>query len=953
MEGRRNIETLGELFAALYKSPDGGRPVIRAERRWMREDYFQRFFPEALCREYLKKSKSHLTWFFNGDTRNKGIRRALTAMAQADLRGVLDEMHRKCRAALWNDDGEPAFDAGGLERTLHEVQVPTAPNVKYHIVDSGAGVGEWDDWRLDAVLAVDASAALSRLILTLAIAADAPETLIGQIWSADPEADHAFMRSDESLEGRIRYSRMLDLEGRHEQAYEAFERIARQLNRPAQTVEESAMYCRMGEMLYTGEGREANEKAALYYFILACLDENPRSYYLLAQHSSGKTAREAMEKAAALNHAPAVRELGMALYNGSARYACARNVEAAKRCFQQGVGLPGADGAFCAYMLGQIYEGQGDRASAVGAYRIAVENGSPEAADRLSRLDWVTGGGEEDPDAPDFSFEPPRHCLLNGVTGCNRVFMDALPGKWQVTICASWLAATEDAPRNARIRQMAPDIVLSEMLRDRFSPRTPVFPGLTVALLSEDLRENLLQAVAILSELQRHAALLGDRALDLVERVEIYVMARHDEAAPMLDAAFAGMPSLYFRVRLCDPALDAADQLFATAPLFLPLLDAPEGGVRLNLIGCGETAMAVLRRSLALPMPAGALSVAVFGDDAAAMALRFDEQCPGVNDIGPIVGCPVPAFHAMACEGGLLHALHNLRTAPLDEDIDAAAARLGSGNYYVIATEDDMLNIRLGILLRTELLKLSLNFDNLPFIAVCVRDPLAGWLTGGLAPETGAAAGRWHGRYDLFPFGAHAMYAPDRLEADPMEKRAQQAHMLYLGLPQTRDARHFALRDYYRRQYNRDNARATAACLIYRMFLAGVRLSGWQLYGAPEEEARLGPAYTRWLSEPGSAEAAVRAEHRRWCCMLLSRGWESAVPEQVAAYVQRGNPGHALHLSKLNPFICDWQALEAGQLLRRVRDAVHAGLPDKPVPDPRRTYEASVRDTERLLSVGE
>ena len=33
------------------------------------------------------------------------------------------------------------------------------------------------------------------------------------------------------------------------------------------------------------------------------------------------------------------------------------------------------------------------------------------------------------------------------------------------------------------------------------------------------------------------------------------------------------------------------------------------------------------------------------------------------------------------------------------------------------------------------------------------------------------------------------------------------------------------------------------------------------------------------------------------------------------AYVRRGNPGHILHPARLNPFICPWEALEAGELL--------------------------------------
>ena len=70
----------------------------------------------------------------------------------------------------------------------------------------------------------------------------------------------------------------------------------------------------------------------------------------------------------------------------------------------------------------------------------------------------------------------------------------------------------------------------------------------------------------------------------------------------------------------------------------------------------------------------------------------------------------------------------------------------------------------------------------------------------------------------------------------------------------------------------------------------------------------------------------------------------------MTAYVRRGNPSHLLHTARLNPFICPWEALESGELLQEVRDAVRSRFPEKSVPDPRRDEEESVRDTERLLT---
>ena len=205
----------------------------------------------------------------------------------------------------------------------------------------------------------------------------------------------------------------------------------------------------------------------------------------------------------------------------------------------------------------------------------------------------------------------------------------------------------------------------------------------------------------------------------------------------------------------------------------------------------------------------------------------------------------------------------------------------------------------------------SLDAERQPFIAAHTAHPTAQWLGGSLpaGPATEGAPA-WCARYELFPFGGLNMYAPRALESDMLERRARQAHMLFIGLPNTRDARHAALGSYYRRQFNRDTARMAAMSLSYRMHLAGLNLISWRLYGVPDEEARLGAAYSRWLKDDDHLQTAVRDEHVRRCRMLLSLGWRAATPDTVAQYVRRGNPGHILYPAKLDPFIRPWEEIE-------------------------------------------
>ena len=315
------------------------------------------------------------------------------------------------------------------------------------------------------------------------------------------------------------------------------------------------------------------------------------------------------------------------------------------------------------------------------------------------------------------------------------------------------------------------------------------------------------------------------------------------------------------------------------------------------------------------------------------MERRFRQLCPGLSVAGEALAGRLPRFHECAPE----------------EALSGAPEGLAEGDYYVVTAGDDGLNLRLGALLQGMLLRNHLEDGYEPFIAVHTAHPEAQWLAGSLPAGAEAASAAWCCQYELYPFGALDMYAPRQLQSDALERRAQQVHMLFIGAPNTRDARHAAMASYYRRQSVRDSARLTALALPYRMHLAGLDLSGWRLYGVPEEERRLGAEYTRWLKQGDNLQSALRDEHLRRCRALMSLGWVPAAPEDVAAYVRRGNPGHIFYPARLDPFICPWEALEDGALLRQLREIVRARFPEKTVPDPRRDEEASLKDTESML----
>ena len=113
-----DIQTLNDLFAALFRPAEGESPVIRQPRRPLREALFGMFFPDALVEQYADKSKSNLTWFFTSDARNKSVRRSLIALLRQDAGAVVADTHRKCRRALWPRTGHAVFDGAALRAVL-------------------------------------------------------------------------------------------------------------------------------------------------------------------------------------------------------------------------------------------------------------------------------------------------------------------------------------------------------------------------------------------------------------------------------------------------------------------------------------------------------------------------------------------------------------------------------------------------------------------------------------------------------------------------------------------------------------------------------------------------------------------------------------------------------------------------------------------------------------------
>ncbi len=900
------LYTLNDLFYALFVS-ENQNPVVQGIGKCNREEYFELFFPKALYEKYINKSKSNLTWFFNNDYKNKAIKRTLMEMLEEDSASVLNEMHRKCQEVLWPSAGHASFRNDALQMVLSNVKINGSINAEYKIIEKDSS-GKIMPCKLTSYFEADASSALARMILTLAISPDASEELIGSLWDPKLVRKEKTMKTDEEL---FYYYRLLDREGKKEEAYKGYEELIKQLQKKQiSETWESMLYTRMGMMLMHGEGHHADTETALQYLEKGLSDAYPESYYLYSRYAKKDKALKALQKAADVSFDQALREIGNAYYMSNTRLGIKKDMDRAMDYFQKGSVIESADGAYCAYMLGRILEDKNQVSEAKEAYQWARKNGSQEAYERLLQLQW-----EDYDQARMYSDDEEDFCyyFINDHSGANHVFYRSLKDHEKVTI-----ADTETH--------------FSQWLNQTYQKEQ----DLCVVLLSEDEKKNREDCVFVFRQIYQYAK----KEKEMIKHIKVYVSGNHDVLSLMTDRLFASMKPFVFPVLICDMHEDAVTSLLTKAPLFLPCIqEYGQKNIQMNIIGNGKIVLPLLKHVIRLPMPRDVtLEVNVFADHTDEIETALYDGCPGILTSSPMIKRIIPEFYDVPYND-ILKGLRRIRLNRQNQKTETGdiLTKLITGNYYVICTDDDTENNRFGLSLRTELLKMSADLDRIPFIAVYVKDEISSILSSSMHEETNIPS---FNRYDLYPFGSISMYTKDHLDTNIIEKRAYFIHSLYDGNEST----------YYTRSFNRDSSKAEAESLIYRMFQAGIYPNDWHMYGNEKEESRLSSLYTQWLNEDHHLDEAAHDEHDRWNTVMLTYGWEQATPAQVFSYVKQGNPGHQMNLVKLHPFICEWEALQSGKLLEDIRDIVNSLYPDNKVYNPIDYDRETVKNTESMIN---
>lgn len=952
--GSMRIENLSDLFYELFNAEDGGESIIQGHMHTVREDYLKFFFPQALCDKYLGKSKSNLTWFFNNDRRNRAIKSALLKLATEDLQAVDVEMHQKCRHILYPQNGHASFDNQRLLGVLQSIRLKNSINSHVNI-SSTDREASW----LKELYEADPSAALARMLLTLALMPDADDQLLIRLWSGKSVLPGMAYKTFRSIPEALYSANLLYLDGEHEKAFQIYRQAARQISETVNTYEESQLCCRLAMMLHKGDGHYRDEEAALQYYKMACFDGNPESYRLFAQYAAGseEEALAALQRSADLGNTRAIRELGNAWFLGSYP-APEQNLENAEAIYRRVSSLQDKDSVHCLYMLGRIREEKGDFEGASRIYACAFSRGSADAGERLAQMDWNRYAASIC-NTPAIATEKEGQrciCIMNKLTGANVAFGESLDTNWQVTLCDSSAAETAIYTAPCRVSKLNVRDSLINCVSSMLSQSETVMPEIVISLLSDRETDNLRDAMLALNAILQLALQYTEQRKALLAHIHLFVLAKHEDVDALLDAAFEGMHGLAFDLRVCDPDCDAVDSLYSNAPVFLPIIRQNEAKcVRVVIIGGDALALEAAIKATALPFPEGTdVSVSVLYENAEEKKIEYARRCPGVYSAEPIIRRVIPKFISCPVNiDSLCEIIRARRMASRERntDYDAAAGEIGKavckGNYYIVAAGSDLQNIGIGRMLREEFMKCDPNLAHTPFIAVHVRD-------GGLARLAGRMSSGVNGdskysHYNLYCFGAYSdLYTRQNLFNDLLERKARAVHLHYMNC--SADGAAEAMSSYYRRQYNRSSSRSCALSFIYRMFQDGFALSDWRLYGDLTEETELARTHHQWLQQDENLANSMRHEHERWNCQMLSMGWEQANIDQVAAYVERGNPSHQLYIARLHPLICDWEQIKGGTLYHQIKKILQNSFPERSIHDPVDADRDIVDNMENILS---
>lgn len=476
--------------------------------------------------------------------------------------------------------------------------------------------------------------------------------------------------------------------------------------------------------------------------------------------------------------------------------------------------------------------------------------------------------------------------------------------------------------------------------------------------ISDDCKKNLRDVLDFLQTLQDK---LADSQIP-----RIFLRSDSEITASVIDTALSHLPVLC-DVRIINDSQFAAQQLLTRHPLFYSLLQSDikqnQATQTMEFVIMGTTPVAewLCRESFWMLGFCDKSRITIVAPEAEAFVTRIKAQNPGMTTGKvKIKGIPLAEVRSKNTSYDQVEFMDVIQSIRNEKN-----TRL----YFAVAVGSDEENLSLARWIRTGLIRnaiakgsnASLHIQE-P-IAVYCEDPYLNLLFRNTVVESVAYGDSWFNTWALIPFGGIVdTYRWDRMEYDSFELMSKCVHLDYSGVNPSKTNQNLhqenenALRDYYRRQYNRDSSYAIALSMPYRLFQFENKIvppywdildrNAWTSQKAtdeltellPDGLSKVDPGLIKPLSVFRSKKsqefrdeelkmqmeeleekrsslvkdvlAVAEWEHARWTRWMLSRGWMPATPEEAVFSVKENNPRQQLFVARLHPCICAFAFLD-------------------------------------------
>ncbi|MBR6789688.1 MAG: hypothetical protein IKM31_02330 [Oscillospiraceae bacterium] len=398
----------------------------------------------------------------------------------------------------------------------------------------------------------------------------------------------------------------------------------------------------------------------------------------------------------------------------------------------------------------------------------------------------------------------------------------------------------------------------------------------TFFLLSENDRANLREALSLLRSLDEDPCPDGQPPV-------LWVKANQREAELLLDSAPKETLCAGRRQAVMVHAFEECDRVIQQLFDYLPLYDSWQGGekkISLLVLGSGAVAMQAVKTAAWMgQIKDFALHIQLMDRDAGRAEDILRLQCPELFESG---------------EYDIRFISADTATCELQ---DALWEYCSDCNYIIAAAGADEDNILIGTELCSFYMARYSTLQNLPVLAVQVRDPEQSRLVPRLSSRDGSF------NFNLVAFGGWSeLYSEKGLTDWYIDRRMERIHMTFCDA-ETPEQRQAALEDLNLHCYNQATSRANALHFGTKLFQCGI--TGRD----PEKQAA---DFEAFLADPANAEAVedlARWEHSRWNAFMRSTGWRKASLHDMEEYIRDGCGRHQHHLARLHPCLVSYDEL--------------------------------------------